>query len=84
MPDVKRRSVNIHSINLDKWVGLQITRRRTEIELTKEDLAAMTGCTVAEIRSFEFAWRRPKPAQILQLANTLGVRVSYFFDGYQV
>ena len=79
MPDDERPQ----PLQLAQFIGEKIRIRRIEQKKSRIMLAQEIDASRAEIISFEFGWRRPKPAQLLQLAEALEVRIGYFFEGFE-
>jgi transcriptional regulator with XRE-family HTH domain len=68
--------------SIDQHLGARLYARRHSLGLTLQQVAVATGTTFQQIHKYETGLSRMTPARLWALANTLGVDVSYFFDGF--
>ena len=68
-------------IRVDMSVGAQIRLRRTELQITPEQLSATIGITAAQLVMHESGELRLGAPRLLRLARALDVPVSQFFEG---
>ncbi|MFY0615211.1 MAG: helix-turn-helix transcriptional regulator [Hyphomicrobiaceae bacterium] len=66
---------------LEAYIGRRIGKRRTDIGLSPDKLAQMTGCSGPEITEIELGHRRASAQTLADLAGALGVEVGFFFEG---
>jgi len=64
----------------DVLVGRRIRQRRTLIGMTQERLAAVLGVTFQQVQKYERGTNRISASRLAQLADTLGMPVTYFFQ----
>lgn len=65
----------------DVYVGRRIRQRRWVIGLTQKELADRVGIKFQQIQKYETGANRVGASRLWELANTLSVPISYFFDG---
>ena len=66
---------------VDEHVGSRIRLRRTLLGLTQEQLAATLNISYQQIQKYETGANRVSAGRLFQIAQRLGIDVSYFFDG---
>ena len=69
------------SNQVDVLVGARVRARRLEIEMTQERLGGTLGITFQQIQKYEKGSNRIGASRLQQIAQTLNVPVSYFFEG---
>jgi transcriptional regulator with XRE-family HTH domain len=74
--------VNRRPSTLEQYIGDRIRRRRIEIGLTQEELAAALGCSYQQIQKYESGANRVSAGNLLRLARRLDVPLDYFFLGW--
>jgi transcriptional regulator with XRE-family HTH domain len=67
---------------LEQYIGDRIRRRRIEIGVTQEELAAALGCSYQQIQKYESGANRVSAGNLLRLARRLNVPLDYFFIGW--
>ena len=67
--------------NVDKHVGQRIRERRIMLGLTQQQLADMIGVTYQQAHKYERGINRVSAGRLYGIAQALGVRVSYFYEG---
>lgn len=65
---------------VDDYVGTRIRLRRTLLGLTQEELAAALSISYQQIQKYETGANRISAGRLFQIAQRLGIDVSYFFD----
>lgn len=68
---------------LDKFLGLEIQRRRLEISWSQEYLAEVTGLHRTYISQLERGLKSPSVRVISHITNALGVKMSEFFKSLE-
>lgn len=66
---------------VDKQVGARIRARREAMKVSQEKLGEALGITFQQIQKYEKGTNRVGASRLAQIAKTLDVPVSYFFDG---
>ena len=65
---------------IDVHVGARIRLRRTLLGISQTRLAEAIGLTFQQIQKYEKGANRVSSSRLVDLANTLDVTVSYFFE----
>lgn len=66
---------------VDRHVGERLRRRRKDLNLSQEELAASVGLTFQQIQKYERGSNRVSASKLYQMAQTLQASVGYFFEG---
>lgn len=66
---------------IDKHVGEMIWRRRREVGLSRRALGELIGIGLKQVNKYETAVNRVSAGRLHGIADALGVRPSYFFEG---
>ena len=66
---------------VDIHVGKRIRHRRWMIGMTQQQLAESVGIKFQQIQKYETGMNRVSASRLWDIAETLGVPVSFFFDG---
>lgn len=74
---VKPRSVN----PIDIHVGERIRYRRQQLDMTQTTLGNRLGVTFQQIQKYEKGTNRVGSGRLMQIANLMGVNVTYFYEG---
>ena len=78
-------AVNVGSIpgtgTIDQHVSQRIRRRRILLGLTQQQLAELIGVTYQQAHKYEKGINRISSGRLYQIAEALGVEISYFFAG---
>ena len=61
-------------------IGGRMRLRRTMLGLSQESLGDSLGLTFQQVQKYERGANRIGAGRLLQLANVLGVSISYFYD----
>jgi transcriptional regulator with XRE-family HTH domain len=67
--------------DIDLVIGRSLRRRRRQLDLTLQALAARTGVGFQQIQKYECGQHRMSAATLVRLAVGLEVSVDYFFEG---
>ena len=65
----------------DRHVGSRIRERRIMMGLSQQQLAKMIGVTYQQAHKYERGLNRISAGRLFEIAQVLGVPVSWFFDG---
>lgn len=65
----------------DHHVGARIRERRIMLGLSQQQLAQMIGVTYQQAHKYERGLNRISAGRLYEIAQVLGVPVSWFFDG---
>ncbi len=65
----------------DRHVGSRIRERRIMMGLSQQQLARMIGVTYQQAHKYERGLNRISAGRLFEIAQVLGVAVSWFFDG---
>jgi transcriptional regulator with XRE-family HTH domain len=68
----------------DRHVGARIRERRVMMGLSQQQLARMIGVTYQQAHKYERGLNRISAGRLFEIAQVLGVPVSFFFDGLSV
>jgi transcriptional regulator with XRE-family HTH domain len=69
------------ALAVDAHFGRQLLRRRRVLGLTQVQVAEAIGVRFQQIHKYECAATRMSGVRLWELAQALGVPVSYFFEG---
>lgn len=67
--------------SVDKFVGQRIRERRVMLGLTQQQLADLIGVTYQQAHKYERGINRVSAGRLYGIAQALGVRVSFFYEG---
>jgi transcriptional regulator with XRE-family HTH domain len=67
---------------LDVYVGKRLRRRRIFIGMSQTQLGEAVGVSFQQVQKYESGLNRAVPRRLFEFGRTLGVPLSYFFDGY--
>lgn len=70
----------IHPV--DTHVGKRVRQLRWLRKVTQTQLADQVGIKFQQIQKYETGANRISASRLWEIAETLGVEVSYFFEGY--
>ncbi len=68
---------------IDIYVGQRVKARRCELGLSVKAVADMLGVHYQQVQRYESGAVRASAARLWGFAKALGVRIDYFFDGYE-
>jgi transcriptional regulator with XRE-family HTH domain len=69
--------------DMDRHVGARLRERRIRLGLTQQAMAKLIGMTYQQIHKYEKGINRLAAGRLYQIAQTLDVEVSYFFEGLE-
>jgi transcriptional regulator with XRE-family HTH domain len=81
MPAARRSTSRTQDI--DRHVGARVRERRIMLGLTQQQLADLIGVTYQQAHKYERAINRISAGRLFEIAQVLGVPVSYFFAGLE-
>ncbi len=67
----------------DRYVGTRIRERRVMLGLSQQQMADLIGVTYQQAHKYERGINRISAGRLYEIAQVLGVPVSYFFDGLE-
>jgi transcriptional regulator with XRE-family HTH domain len=82
MSSATRRSTT-RTQDIDRHVGARVRERRIMLGLTQQQLADLIGVTYQQAHKYERAINRISAGRLFEIAQVLGVPVSYFFTGLE-
>ncbi|MGI9504631.1 MAG: helix-turn-helix domain-containing protein, partial [Geminicoccaceae bacterium] len=65
---------------VDQQVSQRIRRRRILLGITQQQLADLIGITCQQTQKYERGINRVSSGRLYQIAQALGVEISYFFE----
>jgi transcriptional regulator with XRE-family HTH domain len=68
------------ALDVDHYVSLRIRQRRIMLGLTQQQMAELIGVTYQQAHKYETGINRISSGRLYQIAQALGVEVSYFFE----
>jgi transcriptional regulator with XRE-family HTH domain len=66
---------------VDAHVGKRIRHRRWMVGMTQQQLADRVGIKFQQIQKYETGMNRVSASRLWDVAETLGVTISFFFEG---
>jgi transcriptional regulator with XRE-family HTH domain len=66
---------------IDIHVGLQVRLRRKELKISQEKLAETLGLTFQQVQKYERGANRISASKLYEIARSLRVSISWFFEG---
>ncbi len=67
--------------NIDVLIGARIKGRRIALKISQTTLAESIGVRFQQVQKYESGANRVSASRLLMIAETLGVPISYFFQG---
>ena len=67
---------------LDVYVGKRLRRRRVFVGMSQTQLGEAAGVSFQQVQKYESGVNRAVPRRLFEFGRTLGVPLSYFFEGY--
>ncbi len=67
---------------LDVYVGKRLRRRRVFVGMSQTQLGEAAGISFQQVQKYESGVNRAVPRRLFEFGRTLGVPLSYFFEGY--
>jgi transcriptional regulator with XRE-family HTH domain len=68
------------AMDVDRYVSLRIRQRRIMLGLTQQQMAELIGVTYQQAHKYETGINRISAGRLYQIAQALGVDISYFFE----
>src|SRR5918998_4212995 len=68
------------ALDVDRYVSLRIRQRRIMLGLTQQQMAELIGVTYQQAHKYETGINRISAGRLYQIAQALGVDISYFFE----
>lgn len=82
MPDARNTSDGGKSPSeIDRLVGSKVRWRRRELKLTQEALGKKLNITFQQMQKYERGVNRISAGRLYEIAQQLGVDMSYFYEG---
>jgi len=66
---------------IDRYVGSRVRMRRMMLSMSQEKLGDALGLTFQQVQKYEKGTNRIGASRLQQIAHTLQVPVSFFFEG---
>ena len=66
--------------DVDRFVGSKMRERRIMLGLTQQQMAELIGVTYQQAHKYETGINRISAGRLYQIAQALGVDISYFFE----
>ena len=66
--------------DVDRYVGARMRERRIMLGLTQQQMAELIGVTYQQAHKYETGINRISAGRLYQIAQALGVDISYFFE----
>ena len=66
--------------DIDRYVGSRMRERRIMLGLTQQQMAELIGVTYQQAHKYETGINRISAGRLYQIAQALGVDISYFFE----
>jgi transcriptional regulator with XRE-family HTH domain len=66
---------------IDSHVGMRLRQRRTDLRISLQELAALTGVCYQQIQKYENGVNRISASMLWLLGEALRVSPAYFFEG---
>ena len=66
---------------IDVHVGSRVRLQRTLVKMSQEKLGEALGVTFQQVQKYEKGTNRIGASRMQQIAETLGVSISFFFEG---
>ena len=70
---------NRRTTNIDTFIGARLRERRAELHISQSELAARIGLTFQQVQKYERGDNRISASRLYEIAQALGVDVSYFY-----
>ena len=68
--------------DIDRYVGARMRERRIMLGLTQQQMAELIGVTYQQAHKYETGINRISAGRLYQIAQALGVEISYFFEEF--
>jgi transcriptional regulator with XRE-family HTH domain len=67
---------------VDEYVGKRVRQRRWMVGYSQQQLGEAVGIKFQQIQKYETGMNRISASRLWDIADTLGVPVTFFFEGY--
>jgi transcriptional regulator with XRE-family HTH domain len=67
---------------VDEYVGKRVRQRRWMVGFSQQQLGEAVGIKFQQIQKYETGMNRVSASRLWDIAEALGVSVTFFFDGY--
>ncbi|MBL4750392.1 MAG: helix-turn-helix transcriptional regulator [Amylibacter sp.] len=67
---------------VDEYVGKRVRQRRWMVGFSQQQLGEAVGIKFQQIQKYETGMNRISASRLWDIADALGVSVTFFFDGY--
>ena len=67
---------------VDEYVGKRVRQRRWMVGFSQQQLGEAVGIKFQQIQKYETGMNRISASRLWDIADTLGVPVTFFFEGY--
>lgn len=68
---------------IDRYVGSRVRTRRVGLRISQTKLGEAVGVTFQQVQKYENGTNRIGLSNLYKIAKTLGVEISYFYDGVE-
>jgi len=68
---------------VDVYVGKRVRQRRWMVGFSQQQLGEAVGIKFQQIQKYETGMNRISASRLWDIAETLGVPVTFFFEGYE-
>jgi transcriptional regulator with XRE-family HTH domain len=68
---------------VDVHVGKRVRHRRWMVGMTQQQLGDIVGIKFQQIQKYETGMNRISASRLWDIAQALGVSISFFFEGYE-
>ncbi|MEL7040179.1 MAG: helix-turn-helix transcriptional regulator [Pseudomonadota bacterium] len=68
---------------IDRIVGQRLRWRRRELKFTQEQLGERLGLTFQQVQKYEKGVNRISAGRLWEMAQVLGISITYFFEGVE-
>lgn len=68
---------------VDEYVGKRVRQRRWMVGFSQQQLGEAVGIKFQQIQKYETGMNRVSASRLWDIADALGVPVTFFFDGYE-
>lgn len=80
---MSKSKITSRAKEVDRHVGARIRERRVMMGLTQQQMADLIGVTYQQAHKYERGINRVSAGRLFDIAQALGVPVSYFFEGVE-
>ncbi len=68
---------------VDEYVGKRVRQRRWMVGYSQQQLGEAVGIKFQQIQKYETGMNRISASRLWDIAETLGVPITFFFEGYE-